>query len=82
MVAWIGTHRDALMLGAAVLAGLILLIADVSLLGLLVLALVTAAVELVLFRVGTGAGRSPTEAVEREHRRTPNDGRRVGRQAK
>ena len=37
--------------------------ADVSLLGLLVLALVTAAVELVLFRIGTGAGGGPAEAV-------------------
>jgi hypothetical protein len=62
-VAWIGAHRDALMLGVAVLAGLILLFADVSLLGLLVLALVTAAVELVLFRIGTGAGGGPAEAV-------------------
>ena len=62
-VAWIGAHRDALMLGVAVLAGLILLLADVSLLGLLVLVLVTAAVELVLLRLGTGAGAGPTEAV-------------------
>jgi hypothetical protein len=56
VVAWIGAHRDALMLGVAVLAGLILLFADVSLLGLLVLVLVTVAVELVLLRLGTGAG--------------------------
>jgi hypothetical protein len=62
VVAWIGAHRDALMLGVAVLAGLILLIANVSLLGLLVLTLITAAVELVLYRVGTGA--APAEAVE------------------
>jgi hypothetical protein len=52
-----------LMFGVAVLAGLILLVADVSLLGLLVLALVTAAVELVLFRIGTGTAARPTEAV-------------------
>jgi hypothetical protein len=63
VVAWIGAHRDALMLGVAVLAGLILLLADVSLLGLLVVLLVTAAVELVLFRIGAGAGGGPTEAV-------------------
>ncbi|HEX5937223.1 MAG TPA: hypothetical protein VFZ75_05980 [Actinomycetota bacterium] len=62
-VSWIGAHRDALMLGVAVLAGLILLFADVSLLGLLVLALVTAAVELVLLRIGTGTAARPTEAV-------------------
>jgi hypothetical protein len=62
-MAWIGAHRDALMLGVAILAGLILLLADVSLLGLLVLVLVTAAVELVLLRLGTGSGAGPPEAV-------------------
>jgi hypothetical protein len=61
-VSWIGAHRDALMLGVAALAGLILLFVDVSLLGLLVLALVTAAVELVLFRIGTGVAARPAGA--------------------
>jgi hypothetical protein len=61
-VSWIGAHRDALMLGVAALAGLILLFVDVSLLGLLVLALVTAAVELVLFRIGTGVAAPPAGA--------------------
>ena len=63
VVAWIGAHRDALMLGVAVLAGLILLFVDVSLTGLLVLVFVTALVELVLLRIGTGAGAGPPEVV-------------------
>ena len=63
VVAWIGAHRDALMLGVAVLAGLILLFVDVSLTGLLVLVFVTALVELVLLRIGTGGGTGPPEVV-------------------
>lgn len=63
VVAWIAAHRDALMLGVAVVAGLVLLLVDVSLTGLLVLVFVTAVVELVLLRLGTGAGAGRSEAV-------------------
>jgi hypothetical protein len=51
--AWVAAHRDALMLGAAVLALLVLLVVDLSVGWFLVIAVITVAVELVLYRLGS-----------------------------
>ena len=51
--AWVVAHRDVLMLGAAALAVLVLLLADLSVGWFLVIALITAAVELLLYRLGS-----------------------------
>jgi hypothetical protein len=48
---WVGTHRDALQLGAIALAILVLLVADLSWLGLVLLALVLGASELAVSRI-------------------------------
>jgi hypothetical protein len=53
VAAWVMAHRDAMMLGGAAVVGLVLLLADVSLGGILVLAVVLAAYELVVYRVAT-----------------------------
>ena len=50
---WVAAHRDALMMGGAVLGVLILLIADLSVLGFLVFAIVVALYELVVYRAGS-----------------------------
>jgi hypothetical protein len=55
-VAWIGAHREPLMFAAAAIALLVLLIADVSLLGLLLTLAVAGIIELVIYRVGTSSG--------------------------
>jgi hypothetical protein len=51
--AWVAAHRDALMLGAAVLALIVLLVVDLSVGWFLVIAVITVAVELVLYRLGS-----------------------------
>jgi len=55
-VAWIQAHREPLMFAVAAIALLVLLIADVSLFGLLVILAVAGIIELVIYRVGTGEG--------------------------
>jgi hypothetical protein len=59
-VAWVAAHRDALMLGGAALGALILLFVDLSLLGFLVLAILLAVYELVVYRAGS-AKLSPAD---------------------
>ncbi len=63
-VAWIQAHREPLMFAVAAVALLVLLIADVSLLGLLLILAVAGIIELVIARVGVGGGDgvSPVEA--------------------
>ena len=58
--AWVTAHRDALMLGGALVVGLILLLADVSLGVFLVLAIVLAAYEVVIYRVA-GVAPAPSD---------------------
>ena len=62
-VAWIQAHREPLMFTVAAIALLVLLIADVSLLGLLVILAVTGIIELAIARVGV-AGAERTSSVE------------------
>jgi len=50
---WVAAHRDALMLGGAVVCALILLVADLSVIGFLVSAVMIAVYELVVYRVGS-----------------------------
>lgn len=54
-VTWVAAHRDVLMLGGAAIGVLLLLLADLSLVGFLVLMLVFAAYELVVYRAGAAA---------------------------
>ena len=64
-VAWVIARRDALMLGIAFLGALVLLVANLSIAGFLVLAVLVAACEIVVYRVGTvpsGGAEAPTEA--------------------
>jgi hypothetical protein len=56
---WIGGHRDALMLGGAIVAAAILLFSSLSLGWLLVLLLVVVAFEVVVYRIA--AARAPAE---------------------
>jgi hypothetical protein len=49
---WVSAHRDALMMGGAVVGALVLLIADLSLIGFLVFAGVIAVYELIVYRAG------------------------------
>jgi hypothetical protein len=51
--AWVAAHRDALMLGIAALALIVLLLADLTIGWFLVIALITAGLELLVFRLGT-----------------------------
>jgi ribosomal protein L29 len=51
-VAWVAGHRDALQAGGIIAGILVLLVADLSWLGLVVLALLVAAFELALHRIG------------------------------
>ena len=62
VAASVTAHRDALMIGGAAVVGLVLLLADVSLGGLLFLAVVLAAYELVVYRVGTVAPAASFES--------------------
>jgi hypothetical protein len=50
--AWVASHRDAMMLGGAAVATLLLLLIDLSLVGLLVLAIALVAYELLVYRLG------------------------------
>jgi hypothetical protein len=59
--AWVGMHRDALMLGGAVLAAVIVLFTSLSLGWLLVVLLLIAAFELVVYRLA--AALRPPETV-------------------
>jgi hypothetical protein len=49
---WVAGHRDAMMLGGAAVAMLLLLLIDLSLVGLLVLAIALVAYELLVYRLG------------------------------
>jgi hypothetical protein len=63
-VAWIQAHREPLLFAVAAVALLLLLIADVSLLGLLLILAVAGIIELLIARVGVGGEdvASPVEA--------------------
>lgn len=50
---WIAAHRDALMLGGAALAAIVLLLADVSVAGFVALAVLLGAYELIVYRVAS-----------------------------
>jgi hypothetical protein len=50
---WVAGHRDALMLGGAAAAAIVLLVADVSIGGFLVLAVLIGVYELLVYRAGT-----------------------------
>ena len=63
VVAWVGGHREALQLGGIVVGIVVLLFADLSWLGLLLLALVIGGFVLVVQRVGE---LTPTEGEPRE----------------
>jgi hypothetical protein len=54
-IAWVATHRDPLMLGGAAVGVLLLLLADISIVGFLVLVLVFGLYELVVYRAGASA---------------------------
>jgi hypothetical protein len=54
-VTWVAAHRDVLMLGGAAIGVLLLLLADLSLVGFLGLILLFAAYELVVYRAGAAA---------------------------
>lgn len=53
--AWVAGHRDAMMLGGAAVAVLLLLLIDLSLVGFLVLAIALVAYELLVYRIGAAA---------------------------
>jgi hypothetical protein len=53
--AWVAGHRDALMLGIVALAVIVLLLADLTVGWFLVIALVTAGLELLVFRLATAS---------------------------
>jgi hypothetical protein len=53
--AWIGAHRDALMLGGAALFVVVLLVTELSMWGFLLTALLLAAYELIVYRLGVPA---------------------------
>jgi hypothetical protein len=59
-VRWVDAHRDALQLGAIAVAVLVLLVADLSWLGLVLLALVVGGVELAVWRIA--GPEEPAEA--------------------
>lgn len=59
VAAWIAAHRDALMLGGAAFAVLILLLADLSVAGFILLALLLVVYELVVYRVAAAPIRVP-----------------------
>jgi hypothetical protein len=61
--AWIGGHRDALMLAGAIAAAIILLFASISLGWFLVLAIVLALYEVAVYRTAAAAGAEAAEAV-------------------
>ncbi len=50
---WVAAHRDALMLGGAIVGALVLLVVDLSVIGFLVFAVVIAVYELVVYRTGS-----------------------------
>jgi hypothetical protein len=52
---WVAAHRHLLMFGGAAVAAVVLLAADVSFLGLLVLAIILAAYEVLVYRAGSAA---------------------------
>jgi hypothetical protein len=54
-VTWVADHRDVLMLAGAAIGVLLLLLADLSLVGFLVLILLLAVYELVVYRAGAAA---------------------------
>jgi hypothetical protein len=56
-VAWMTTHRDALMIAGAALTAVVLLVVDVSIGGSLVLAVVLAFYEFLVYRSGSAARR-------------------------
>jgi hypothetical protein len=60
---WTGAHRDALMLAGAAFGMIVLLVADVSLGGFLLLAAVIGVYELVVYRAGTAPidARAPAD---------------------
>jgi hypothetical protein len=60
--AWVGEHRDVLLLAGAIVAVLLFLVLDLSLLGFLVLALVTAVYMLFVWRAGAALTAVPEEA--------------------
>ncbi|HEX2424100.1 MAG TPA: hypothetical protein VHN56_13250 [Actinomycetota bacterium] len=60
--AWVGEHRDALMLAGAVVAAIILLFASISLGWFLVLAIVLVLYELAVYRIAASALPEPREA--------------------
>jgi hypothetical protein len=59
-VAWIGDHRDALLVAGAVAGLLILWFADLSWAGLLVVLALVGAFELAVYRIGARSGPPPT----------------------
>jgi hypothetical protein len=59
--AWVGGHRDALMLAGAVVAAIILLFASISLGWFLVLAIVLALYELAVYRIAAATLPEPKE---------------------
>jgi hypothetical protein len=64
-MAWVIAHRDALMFGIAAFGALVLLVAALSIVGILVLTALVAACEIVVYRVGTvpsDGADAPTEA--------------------
>jgi hypothetical protein len=61
---WVTAHRDALMLGGAAVVGLVLLLADVSLGAFLVIAVLLAAYELVVYRVGRAESAASVESMD------------------
>jgi hypothetical protein len=58
--AWVGGHRDALMLGGAVVAAIILLFASISLGWFLVLAIILVLYELAVYRIAAATLPEPT----------------------
>ena len=58
-VAWVRSHRDALMIGGGVVAAIVLLLADLSIAGFVVTAAVFVVYEAVVYRAGTAAVRLP-----------------------
>jgi hypothetical protein len=59
--AWVAGHRDAMMLGGAAVAMLLLLLIDLSLVGLLVLAIALVAYELLVYRLGAATRAADTD---------------------
>jgi hypothetical protein len=62
MVEWVDGHRDALQLGAIAVAVLVLLVADLSWLGLVLLALVVGGFELAVWRIAAQPDQEVSKA--------------------